>query len=672
MMKNDFARLRALLFGIAGLSSTSVMAAAPLLSAMFQDHAVVQRDRPIVVWGDAAAGETVTVAFADQTVSARSDAAGHWRATLPAVAAGGPYVLGVRTSSGAEQTASDVLVGDVFLCSGQSNMGLQVNRAANSYNEIGNADNDSIRLMTVGLAIDTSPQRDFASPVSWKPVTRDTVGDFSAACYFFGRELQKTVKVPLGLINSSWGGSKIEAWMSDAALRAAGGDAAKLDVLKLYATDPDAAGARWGAMWEAWWHSRPQTKGSKDPWSAVTAATDWKIAPMERGAWEKWGIPALENYDGMMWYRTTVRLTAQQAKQKAAISLSQVDEVDQTWINGKPIGNTTGFGGQKIAALEANREKMGRSRVYYLPAGTLKAGENVIVANVLDTWGFGGLYGPAQQRTLMLADGSMIALDNEWRYQLPPSGMGSVPRAPWEAVAGLTTIHNAMISPLGAYGLRGAVWYQGESNTDQPEKYQALLKGLMADWRSQFDAQLPFLIVQLPNYGPVAAAPTQSDWAGLRESQRRAVAEDGNAGLAVTIDIGDRFDIHPAQKQELGRRLARAARHVVYGDSLSPSGPVPATARVEGDRVVVEFSGISGRLQTYSASTASGFELCDTAQCHFVAAVVDGDRALLDATRAQNVTRVRYCWADSPMCNLYDESGLPAGPFEISLNPSSR
>lgn len=667
-MKASSARSAQHLFGLIGILATSQLMAAPaLLHEMFQDHAVLQRDRPIVVWGDAPAGAMVTLTLAGHDATAHADDAGQWRATLPAMAAGGPYVLEARSDAGATQTASDILIGDVYLCSGQSNMGLQVSRAANSYTEIANAANDSIRLMNVGLAIDIAPQRKFPVPVSWKPVTRETIGDFSAVCYFFGRELQRTVQVPLGLINSSWGGSKIEAWMSDAALRASGGDTAKLDVLKQYAGDPDAAGARWGAMWEEWWHSQPQTHGIQDPWRVKTPAADWQKAPMEKGAWEKWGVPALEDYNGMLWYRTTVQLTAQQARQRAAISIGQVDEVDQTWINGRPIGNTAGFGTQKLAALEANRQKMGRSRVYYLPVGALRAGDNVIVANVLDTWGFGGLYGDASQRALLLEDGTTVALNGDWLYQVPPAGMGSVPRAPWEAVAGLTTIRNAMIAPLGPYGLRGVLWYQGESNTEQADQYQSLLKGWMADWRGQFAADLPFLIVQLPNYGGVATSPGPSDWAELREAQRRAVAADAHAGLAVTIDLGDRFDIHPAQKQEVGRRLARAAKHVIYGDAVSPSGPVPVAARRNADAVVVEFADVSGRLQTYSGATAIGFELCDAQRCEFVTARPDASRVTLDAAEIANPQRVRFCWANSPICNLYDESGLPAGPFEIAV-----
>jgi sialate O-acetylesterase len=246
--------------------------------------------------------------------------------------------------------------------------------------------------------------------------------------------------------------------------------------------------------------------------------------------------------------------------------------------------------------------------------------------------------------------------------------IGSPPRTPWEATAGLAAIANAMIAPLGAYGLRGVLWYQGESDVERASTYDTLLAALMRDWREQFRFELPFLIVQLANYGRPTATPMDSGWARLREAQRRAVDADGNAALAVAIDIGESTDIHPANKQELARRLARAARHLVYGEQLAPSGPRPLAAMRAGDAVTVRFGDVDGALVAYSAAGPIAFELCDAdgAQCRFVRAQANGDTVTLDAT-AGPADRVRYCWADSPVCNLYDASGLPAVPFEIPV-----
>jgi sialate O-acetylesterase len=225
-----------------------------------------------------------------------------------------------------------------------------------------------------------------------------------------------------------------------------------------------------------------------------------------------------------------------------------------------------------------------------------------------------------------------------------------------------------MIAPLGSYGLRGVLWYQGESNTDDADQYRALLTGLMRDWRRQFSSALPFLIVQLPNFGAPNLAPAESGWATLREAQRRAVIGDGNAALAVTIDIGDPRNLHPPDKQQVGARLARAARHVVYGEAVSAWGAVPRRAQRNGDQVIVDFDSVEGSLLTYSSLRPTGFELCAAAQgaCRFVDAAVQGHSIVLDASGIP-ANRVRFCWGDAPICNLYDSSGLPVGPFEFPI-----
>lgn len=635
------------------LSATSSLRTDSALNILFRDHAVLQRDRPLSIWGTATAGVTATVSIASVSATATTDANGHWTASLPAISAGGPYELTVRFSNGHDQVAHDVLVGDVYLCSGQSNMALEVSRTLNSYDEINDAHNDSIRMLKVAQATSPSPLDEFMSPVRWLATTPDTVSDFSAACYYFARELQKTVHVPMGLINSSWGGSSIQPWMSKRALQAIGGYEAKLEVLREFAADPQVGSDHWSTVWQDWWRDRMHT----EPWHAtVSDAAGWRTAPSPLIFWELWGVPELADFDGLVWYRTTVSLTAAQAKQGATLELGTVDQIDATWLNGRWLGTTAG----------ANKE-----RTYTVAPRVLKRGVNTIVVNVLDTYGFGGFYGPAEKRALHLADGTEVPLDQQWRYQVVPPSIGPPIRAPWEEVAGVTLIRNAMITPLASYGLRGVLWYQGESNAEDGGHYQALLEGLMADWRAQFGSELPFLIVQLANYGPAAAAPGASNWASLREAQRLAVAKDAHAGLAVAIDIGERTDIHPTNKQELGRRLARAARHVVYGEPIAPSGPVPMGAHRDGERVVVSFKDVTGGLVAYGAYRPVGFELCaaDQSSCRFVDASLGTDRAVLEpAGDAPMPTRVRFCWANSPVCTLYDQAGQPAGPFEMHID----
>ena len=628
-------------------------ASATLLHPMFQDHAVLQRDQPIGLSGEAGPGDVVSVALGPQKTEVRAGADGRWRATLRPMPAGGPHALVVRAGT-ATQVVRDVQMGDVWLCSGQSNMELPVWRALDANSEIASAAHPRIRLFTVPQAGAVTPQAQFGGPVRWQPATPDSVRDFSAACFYFARELQKTVDVPMGLIQAAWGGSRIEAWTSAAALRAGGGSDEALDVLALYATDTPAALARWGRHWEHWWTTRQGATPGDMPWRADAPDTGWRTAPAALGAWEHWGVPALAGYNGMMWYRTQVTLTAAQAARAATLELGPADETDMTWVNGMAVGSRYGAG---------------EPRRYPLPRGVLKAGTNTVVVNVLDTYRDGGLAGPARAHALTFDDGTRVVLDRGWRYR-QAAGADEPPRAPWQAAAGLSTLYNGMIAPLGDYALRGMLWYQGESNTGDGAAYAARLRLLRDDWRARFGAQVPWLVVQLAGYGMPPSAPVESGWAQLREAQRRVVAEDPRSGLAVAIDIGDAYDIHPPNKQELGRRLARVARHVVYGErALAPSGPVARSAsRMPDGGLRVAFDDVDGALVATGANGPIGFELCDAAhRCDYADAVLDGRHVVLRGKPAADATRVRYCWADGPVCTLRDGTGLPAGPFELPL-----
>ncbi|MES1201099.1 MAG: sialate O-acetylesterase [Pseudomonadota bacterium] len=630
-------------------SATEAFADTPLLHSMFQDHAVLQRDRAIPVWGETRPRERVTVTLDGHNVTARADAHGHWRANLPALHAGGPYQLVARTAHGQTQTLSDVLIGDVFLCSGQSNMEFGVAGSLYGEFEIRFANNDRIRLLTVQHADNVTPQAQFHDPVSWSAVTPDSVRNFSAACYYFARELQKSQNVPLGLIHSSWGGSAIETWISANGMRAVGGHDAQLAMLSAYARNPTDGVRALDTSWRDWWrHAAP---GGGEPWSDASAA-NWSPLPEPMRDWKKWGVPEL-NRNGTVFFRRSVHLTAAQAAQSASLSLGQIDEIDETWVNGQPIGASFGWSTE---------------RTYQVPAHTLHEGDNLVVIAVTSTWDMGGMYGPTDHMAITFGDGAKVPLGGDWSYQAAPANIGYPPRAPWFSINGISPLYNAMIAPIGPYGLKGALWYQGESNTGDADQYQALLAGLMRDWRRQFETpNLPFLIVELPNFGNAPTAPAQSDWASLREAQRRAVEADPHAGLAVTIDVGMNDQLHPPNKQAVGARLARAARHVIYGEAISPSGARVAGARRSGDSITVSFADVDGALVAYSGAP-NGFELCGATQasCRFVSAALHDTSVTLP--NAGDATRVRYCWGDGPVCNLSDRSGLPAGPFEVAIH----
>ncbi|HET9862788.1 MAG TPA: sialate O-acetylesterase, partial [Steroidobacteraceae bacterium] len=603
----------------------------PLLAAIFADHAVLQRDRPIDVWGTAGADEQVTVTLAGATRKTQAGADGHWAVALPTLPAGGPHTLVARTANRTQQV-NDLLVGDVWLCSGQSNMEWRVRNALNAGWEVAHSANDTIRHVAIPRNPALAPAADFPGPLSWKVAGPGTTADFSAVCYYFVRELQKSVLVPQGMIHASWGGTRIEAWLSRESLRELGGNDAGLARLAEYAANPALGARHWGEALEQWWSAQAATRGSK-PWMPTGASGEWQPVPAAFGQWENWGIPSLAEYDGTMWYRAHVKLTRAQARQAAKLSLGVVDDIDVAWINGQPMAYEFGE----------------RERVHDVPAGLLKAGDNLVVVNVFDMWGSGGIHGPAEGRALRLADGASVPL-TDWEFQVPPAGVTDAPRAPWEPIAGMNVLYNGMIAPLGRYGLRGVAWYQGEANAGLEDalRYQRQLQTLFTDWRRQFQAPLSFLVVQLANYGPLAPAPVDSGWARLRDAQRRAVAADGNAGLAVTIDIGNRDDIHPTNKQEVGRRLARAARHVAFGEEISASGAAPQQAHRAVGGVEVVLGDYDGSLVVIGARDPSGFELCgDTqASCHFVRARL-GEAGVvhLEDPAPERATRVRFCWA---------------------------
>ncbi|HUO91972.1 MAG TPA: sialate O-acetylesterase, partial [Rhizomicrobium sp.] len=398
---------------------------------------------------------------------------------------------------------------------------------------------------------------------------------------------------------------------------------------------------------EGWWKAR--ANGS-EPWSPSFDISGWPQTP-KLGAWDDWGIPELVDRTGMVWYRTTVDLSPAQAAQRASLSIGAVDEIDATWVNGVFVGG--GSGG---------------NRTYRLPAGLLHPGANVIAVNILNTYKQGGLLGPAGAQGVHLADGSVVPLPGPWRYNLVPQSMRDPPRAPWESLAGLGVAYNGMVAPLGPYGLKGVVWYQGESDTGEAQAYGRLLTGLMADWRNRFDRDLPFLVVQLPDYGMPSAKPEASGWAKLREAQRAAVAADHNAALVVTIDIGERYDVHPANKQEVGRRLALAARHLVYGEDVAAAGPVAESATRVGRGIAVRFADVENGLVAYGAAEPIGFELCSGADsCRYVEAqIVKGGIVIPLKARIANA-HIRYCWGDGPICTLFDGAGLPAAPFDLPV-----
>ena len=613
------------------------------LAPPFTDHAVIQRGQPIPIRGTAAPGEKLTVRLAGKEATAKADGEGYWQVSFAALPAGGPYDLSVLGAEGRVLAAAkDVMLGDVWLCSGQSNMELPVRRALDFDNQAATFADPGLRLLTVDKATATAPQRRFAVAPSWLPGSADSIPDFSAACFYMARDLRAARGVAIGAIDATWGGTQIRAWLAPAATRTIYGQG-EADLLALYARDPLAANQAFFPRWADWWRKLSGDAPGDEPW-ITPDRLKWMPFP-SISYWDEWKGTDFKAFNGYVWARRSVVLTPAQAAQGATLSLGVIDDSDETFVNGKVVANTFSWSD---------------ARRYAVPAGHWRAGKNEIVVLVGDSWGNGGFQGPADALKLSFADGSDIPIGDGWSYAIATTQAGGAPRPPWDQIAGLGLIHNAMVAPLGPIRLDGVAWYQGEADVGMPG-YDARLAALIDGWRGQFDrTDLPFLVVGLANFGDPVTKPSESGWAMLRDEQRRAADADAAMTLVAALDLGERLDIHPANKIELGHRLARAAER-------KPLPQVVGATRQDG-AIFVRFEGVTGALASWSSAQAIGFELCGDAagSCRFASAIARGATVEI-ADDGQPATRVRYAWADTPVVNLFDAANLPVSSFEIPI-----
>ncbi|WP_315762799.1 sialate O-acetylesterase [Sphingomonas sp. Y38-1Y] len=623
--------------------------AEPVILTPMSDHAVIQQGTPIVVTGRADPGEAVAVKLgsASRRVTAGRD--GSWRAVLPAMRAGGGALrLTATGKGGVVATVDDLLIGDVWLCSGQSNMEFETRQTLNGGGIVAGSADPEIRLLSMEHKVAFSPETPLAPRPAWTAAGPDSVAGFSAACYLMVKQLKAERKVPMGAIDSSWGGTQIRPWIPSEDAAALPGMGEDVGLLALYQRDPVAATGRFAERWGTWWRGLSGDAPGQEPWNAPDRRR-WKPVP-GMTFWEQWGVSEMASLNGTVFFRKTVMLP--RVGGDAVLELGGIDELDTVWVNGVAVGSSFGWGSP---------------RRYPVPARALKAGANEIVVAVTDTYGPGGMNGPAAAMQLTPAGGAPVPIGEGWRYSIADEpGATAVPRVPWESHAGLATLYNGMIAPLGPIALKGVAWYQGESDVGKPG-YDRRMAALMAGWRRQFRSpDLPFLIVGLADYGAPPIAPTDSGWGVVRNEQRLAAKNDRAAAIVTAVDIGERTDIHPANKNTLAERLARAANVLAYGAKQSASGPLIESASLEGSDVVLRFTGVTGALHAWSAAGPIGFELCGGGSCRFAEGRVMGDRVVLRGD-GRPVERVRYAFADAPVVNTFDEAPLPVVPFEIAV-----
>lgn len=613
---------------------------APFLHPLFTDHAVLQRGRTLPVWGWSTPGDRVSVTFADQNQSAAADANGRWQVSFSAIPAGGPYAL---TAKGAkEATANDLLVGDVWLCSGQSNMEWQVSGANNFDHERKSADFPQIRQFTGTKRFSLIPE--VLTGGGWAVCTPETVGNFTAVGYFFGRDLHRDVKIPIGLINASWGGTRIETWTSRAGLSSF--ERTKSELQQLTEVFDNSKKGEFDQQMAAWW-----TTADPAPTAAKTAFPDLTWGTMEvPGPFEDKGLPG---FDGIVWFRRTIDVPAELAGKEAKLFLGPIDDRDVTYINGTQVGHL---------------DVWNQQRLYTVPAGVLTAGTNTIAIRVLDTGGGGGIFGRSDELHLDVGETKM-SLAGKWRF-LASKPLSQLPAMParLDNANVITSLSNGMIEPLVPAALAGAIWYQGESNAAIGSQYELLLPAMIADWRTRFQRpDLPFGIVQLANFMPAVDTPIQeSGWAYLRDTQLKTFRTVPGTGLAVITDIGDASDIHPGNKQDVGHRLAAWALHDVYGrNDVVRSGPIFKSATVEGATLRVSFDYAAG-LQ--AKGDLRGFAIAGNDGPWMAAEVrIDGETLIVSSPQVPTPTKVRYAWSNNPPCPLYNGAGLPASPFASDL-----
>ena len=613
---------------------------APFLHPLFNDHAVLQRGRALPVWGWSTPGDHVTVTFAEQTLTADADASGRWQVTFTAIPAGGPYALMVKGAK--EVTANDLLVGDVWLCSGQSNMEFQVSQANNFDQERNAADFPQIRQFTGTKRFSLTPE--ILTGGGWSVCTPGNVGNFTAVGYFFGREVHREAKIPIGLINASWGGTRIESWTSRSGLAAL--ERTKGELQQLGDLSEATKKSEFDQLMAAWW-----TAADPAADAALTNFSDQAWGTMDvPGLWEDKGLPG---FDGVAWFRRTFEVPAEAAGKEAKLFLGPIDDRDVTSINGREVGHL---------------DVWNQQRQYSIPAGVLTAGTNTIAIRVLDTGGGGGIFGQVEDLHVDIGE-TKIALAGKWRL-LAGKPLGQLPAMPTQLDNAnvITALSNGMIEPLVPAALAGAIWYQGESNASIGSQYDLLLPALIADWRTRFQRpDLPFGIVQLANFMPTVDTPIQeSGWAYLRDTQLKTFRTVPGTGMAVITDIGDASDIHPRNKQDVGRRLAAWALHDVYGrNDVVRCGPLFKAATVEGATLRVSLDYAAG-LQ--AKGDLRGFAIAGN-DANWVAAEarIDGETLIVSSPQVAAPTKVRYGWSNNPPCPLFNGVGLPASPFASDL-----
>jgi sialate O-acetylesterase len=629
------------------------------LPQLLSDHMVLQRDMDFKIWGWASPGEKVSIDFNGKKVKTVTGPDSKWMVTFPAMTAGGPFTMHIQGEN--EIMLNDILIGDVWFCSGQSNMVLPMERLKEKYpDEVANDHFPEIRNFFVPTLLDVVQIHDDLPPGKWIPAVGNDILQFGGLTYFFAKQLYQKYHVPIGIINSSVGGYPIQSWISKDAVK----EFPKLEPqIKKYSDSNymnNLGRARAAREYENTHPVILPDKGTIGPlhWTdPAFVPANWHRFWMP-GYWTDQGVKGLH---GILYFRKEIDVPESMTGMPARLFLGCIVDADSTFVNGKFVGNIT---------------YQYPPRRYFLPSGLLKPGKNLIVIKVTNTGGKGGFV-PDKDYSLN-ANGQLIDLRGDWTYQVArviDPVVDSTTSDQWIMKNSITGLYNTMVAPAIHYAIKGFLWNQGESNISNPGNYDNYLIALINDWRSKWnEGEIPFLYAQLPGFGDVEYSPSESNWAQMRQYQLNALTAP-NTGMAVTIDAGEWNNLHPLDKKDVGVRLALWAEHLCYG-STDPdfSGPVYRSGKIEGNKIILSFTHTGGGLTVKGGGDLYYFSIAG-ADKKFVwaKAKIDADKITVWNDEVPNPAVVRYAWADNPEgANLYNKKGLPASPFETGQSDDPR
>lgn len=608
------------------------------LPKFFSSHMVLQRDAPITIYGWATAGKTVKVTFNNKTLSAKANATGEWSIDFEKLKAGGPYKMTISEDN--QITFDDIYIGDVWFCSGQSNMGWKLEDALNGKEELSKASYDQIKLLQVSRTMAGTPQQDIEKG-TWKTCSPEAAKGFSAVAYFFGRELYQQYQVPIGLINSSWGGTRIEDWISEEIMGQH--QTAKKVLAEMKNINFQELISNYNRDFKNWEDKADQLDlGTQEKWFEITH---------DKSKWETMTVPTLWETakitpsDGVVWVTTDFELSAKDlSKPELLLSIGRIDNEDVTYINGKIVG------GSKIKDLD---------RMYNVPVSVFNIGKNILTMRIKNTGDIGG-FRSAAAALYLETPAQKLALAGTWKYENATKTIEEVPLRQHPNLYP-TSLYNGMVAPFLKTKIKGIIWYQGESNAKFPNEYVGLFKGMITDWRKKWSADYPFIFAQLPNY-----ADQEQRGPAIREAQQKAL-ELPNTGMAVLIDVGTDDNIHPIHKQIVGKRMATIAGNLAYKNkNLTATAPVFDQYQVEGKNIMISFK--NGTFATNTPkSQISGFMIAGAdKKFHAATAILQADMKSikLSSDAVSNPTAVRYLWDDAPgKVMLYNKDGLATPPF---------